>query len=117
MNMFYQFKEIAYSNIQRFGKRITLIKKGTSTYVAGQGVVNTDDTQIDFYAIIDSFGNNEIGELIKAGDIKIVVAENDTKYNISDDKVMIDNIKYNIVNINKVYGGEIVITNEIQLRR
>jgi len=115
--MFTQFKDIATANIQRFGKKISLIKKGSSTYVAGQGVVNTDDTQIDFYAIIDTFENIEIGDLIKAGDIKIIVAENGTKYSISDDKIEIDNIKYNIINVNKIYGGDIVITNEIQLRR
>jgi len=115
--MFTQFKDIAYSNIQRFGKKISLIKKGSSTYVAGQGIVNTDDTKIAIYAIIDSFENVEIGELIKAGDIKIIVAENDIKYSISDDKIEIDNIKYNIINVNKIYGGDIVITNEIQLRR
>ena len=115
--MFRQFVHLAREKIKDYGKKISLIKKGTSTYVAGQGVVNTADTSIDFYAIIDSFENVEIGELIKAGDIKIIVAENDTKYSISDDKIEIDSIKYNIINVNKIYGGEIVITNEIQLRR
>jgi len=115
--MFTQIKDMATINIQRFGKEISLIKKGTSTYIAGQGVVNTADTKTNFYAIIDSFESIEIGELIRAGDIKIIVAENDTKYSISDDKIEIDSIKYNIINVNKIYGGGIVVTNEIQLRR
>lgn len=109
----------ATSIINEFGSDVTLQKVATNVYdIATSKTITTAGATIALKAHIQNFDNAEIGELVFSGDVKLIVAwRTDVTYAIDTDKVIIDSVEYNIININPIIAQNKTITLEIQLRK
>lgn len=105
--------------INEFGSDVTLQKIATNVYdIATSKTITTPGATIALKAHIQNFDSSEIGALIFAGDVKLIVAwRTDVTYAIDTDKVIIDSVEYNIININPIIAQNKTITNELQLRK
>ena len=114
-----EMRIVATDLINEFGSDVTLQKVATNTYDIGTGeTITVDGATIALVAHIENFDSSEIGALIFAGDVKVIIAWNSTTtYDIATDKVIIDSVEYNIININPITTQNKVVTYELQLRK
>ena len=114
-----EMRIVATDLINEFGSDVTLQKVATNVYNIATGETETTaGATIALVAHIENFDSSEIGQLIFAGDVKLIVAWNSTTtYAIDTDKVIIDTVEYNIINIEPITTQNKVVTNELQLRK
>ena len=105
--------------INEFGSDVTLQKASSNDYDVATGTtVTIDGAAIALKAHIENFDSAEIGDLIFAGDVKLIVAwRSDVTYAIDTDKVIVDSVNYNIININPITTQNKTVTFELQLRK
>ena len=96
----------------------TLKTATVASYNAASGVksIATTDKSID--VVVDKFAFNEIdGEQVKSSDVKLVMFNNDDTVPSLSDKVVMNGVTYDLINVNPVQAGSKVIIFMLQLRR
>ena len=97
----------------------TLKTAGVASYNAASGVKSTATTDKSIDVVVDKFAFNEIdGEQVKSSDVKLVMFNNDddTVPSLSD-RVVLNGVTYDLINVNPVQAGSKVIIFMLQLRR
>ena len=96
----------------------TLKVANVPTYNAASGVKSTTSTDKSIDVVIDKFAFNEIdGEQVKSSDVKLVMFNNDDTVPSLSDKVVLNGVTYDLINVNPVQAGSKVIIFMLQLRR
>lgn len=96
----------------------TLKTTGVASYNAASGVKSTATTDKSIDVVVDKFAFNEIdGEQVKSSDVKLVMFNNDDTVPSLSDKVVMNGVTYDLINVNPVQAGSKVIIFMLQLRR
>ena len=96
----------------------TLKTVGVAAYNAASGVKSTTTTDKSIDVVVDKFAFNEIdGEQVKSSDVKLVMFNNDDTVPSLSDKVVMNGVTYDLINVNPVQAGSKVIIFMLQLRR
>lgn len=96
----------------------TLKVANAPTYNAASGVKSTTSIDKSIDVVIDKFAFNEIdGEQVKSSDVKLVMFNNDDTVPSLSDKVVLNGVTYDLINVNPVQAGSKVIIFMLQLRR
>lgn len=96
----------------------TLKVANVPTYNAASGVKSTTSTDKSIEVVIDKFAFNEIdGEQVKNSDVKLVMFNNDDTVPSLSDKVVLNGVTYDLINVSPVQAGSKVIIFMLQLRR
>ena len=96
----------------------TLKTAGVASYNATSGVKSTTTTDKSIDVVVDKFAFNEIdGEQVKSSDVKLVMFNNDDTVPSLSDKVVLNGVTYDLINVNPVQAGSKVIIFMLQLRR
>lgn len=96
----------------------TLKTAGVASYNAASGVKSAATTDKSIDVVVDKFAFNEIdGEQVKSSDVKLVMFNNDDTVPSLSDKVVLNGVTYDLINVNPVQAGSKVIIFMLQLRR
>lgn len=96
----------------------TLKVAGVAAYNAATGVKSTTPTDKSIDVVVDKFAFNEIdGEQVKSSDVKLVMFNNDDMVPSLSDKVVLNGVTYDLINVSPVQAGSKVIIFMLQLRR
>lgn len=96
----------------------TLKVAGVAAYNAASGVKSTTTTDKSIDVVVDKFAFNEVdGEQVKSSDVKLVMFNNDDTVPSLSDKVVLNGVTYDLINVNPVQAGSKVIIFILQLRR
>ena len=96
----------------------TLKVAGVAAYNAASGVKSTTTTDKSIDVVVDKFAFNEVdGEQVKSSDVKLVMFNNDDAVPSLSDKVVLNGVTYDLINVNPVQAGSKVIIFMLQLRR
>jgi len=113
-----EMRQISKDLILKFGSDIKLKKPSSSVYDISSGeTVVTPGTETIYKSVIESYSSDEIKGLIQSGDIKMMLADNSVDISISDDKIVFNNIEYNIINVEPLILQNEVITINLQVRK
>ena len=96
----------------------TLKTATVASYNAASGVKSTATTDKSIDVVVDKFAFNEIdGEQVKSSDVKLVMFNNDDTVPSLSDKVVMNGVTYDLINVSPVQAGSKVIIFMLQLRR
>ena len=119
MSLSTNLRATAIALITKYGNDVTYRKQTGTTYDIATGTtVPTYDPDVQLKATYLSYSSDEIVGLIQAGDIKATFSYDATiNFDITSDKIIIDTIIYNIINILPEIAQNNLITNTLQLRK
>ena len=105
--------------IKEFGSTVILKKKASSTYNPATGKVETTEgATITLKGLIESYSSDEVQGLIQVGDIKLMIANDETTlFDLSSDKVVFNSVEYNIINIEPEILQDKIMFYLLQVRR
>lgn len=96
----------------------TLKTAGVASYDVTSGVKSTTSTDKLIDVVVDRFAFNEIdGEQVKSSDVKLVMFNNDDTVPSLSDKVILNGVTYDLINVSPIQAGSKVIIFMLQLRR
>lgn len=111
-------KEQLKAALEIVGSTVTLKKPASKVYdISAGSFITTEGTSDNIKVAIESYTSNEIdGTNVRSGDIKITII-NDNVTLDSKDSIIMDDINYNIVNIEPQKLDDVILAYTIQLRR
>jgi len=117
MELSTQMKQVATDLINQFGSTAILKKPSSSNYDIASGTnIVIAGTQTTHKAHIESYSSEEIKGLVQSGDVRIMVATIDS-ISVSKDKIIFNDIEYNIINVEPIIMQDTVIAYTLQVRR
>lgn len=111
-------RNAAAKYIPKFGKSITLTRKGTPSYNTSTGVATISSASETVYAIVEEYKGNALQDpLIQHGDKKLTIAASLTTKPLVLDAFTIDTETFLIVSVKSIYGQLLPAIYEIQARK
>ena len=119
MSLSTNLRATAIALIDKYGNDVVLKKADSTTYDVPSGTtIVVEGDSIPLKATYVSYSSDEIIGLIQAGDIKATFSyDASIVFDLASDKIIIDTITYNIVNIIPEIAQNNLITNTLQLRK
>jgi len=112
-----EMQKIAKDLLNQFGSTAILKKPSSSNYdIASGSSIVIAGTQTTYKAHIENYKSEEVQGLIKSGDVRIMIATDDS-ISVSKDKLLFNSIEYNIVNIEPNILQDTIIVQTLQVRR
>jgi len=114
-----EMRDLAVELIDEYGKAITVVRESTSFDPAtGETTTTTTDHLVNSAPPEDFAFSRIDGTLIQQGDTVVQVqAKSLTITPLDSDKIKIDGDNWNVVQVGKVYSGELVALFVVHLRR
>jgi hypothetical protein len=108
---------VVIPKIIEFGKPITLKKINATSYNPVTGVYDDDSFTSDSgYGLQTNYNNKDIdGTNIKIGDKELLAVE--IAEPSSNDKIVIDSVEYDVINVSEVKPGTVNMFYRIQIRK
>ena len=102
--------------IDQFGKEITIRKATGITHDTTTASHTRSYTNVTQKAVIEAYKAMELIGMVKAGDFKVVLANEGTEPDVSD-LLQIDGLDYNIVSVEPTYLQEEIVIFTVQARK
>lgn len=110
-------QKAAKKAIARFGGAVTFCLIKVGTYDTATGKVSESITDTALRGVLQDIASREVGDLIQAGDKRLLVAALDlpTAPKVSD-RIVINNVSYQIILIETIEQDNKAITHNLVLR-
>lgn len=108
---------MAKTLIGTFGKSGTIHYNSSGEYntASGKTTVTPSDTTVT--GVVSNYSQSELGEFIQSDDLRWTVAALGLTEPEPNDTATLDALRYQIVNIVRIYTGALVGSYELQLRK
>lgn len=111
------FQRVGANLVRTFGRNITLTYVTGATYSTATGTMTPTTSDVTVRGVISNYREDEIGDLIEEGDLKITVAALGLTEPQLDDTVTIASVAYQVVGVDHLSVGTNAALYEIQVRR
>ena len=110
-------QKVAQKVVNKFGGLVDVKIVSRGTYDTATGTVTETETANEIRGVLDQVRANEISDRIRATDKKLTIAAIEFNGNLDlDDRVVIENVSHEIVQINTIEQDNLPIIFDLFLR-
>jgi len=117
MSLGKSLQKVAQKVVNKFGGLVTVNLVSRGTYNTATGTVSESETANEVRGVLDQVSASEVSDRIRATDKKLTIAAIEFNGNIGlDDRVVIEGVTHEIVQINTVEQDNLPIIFDLFLR-
>lgn len=111
-------RNLAARLFRKFGTLVVFRRITQGAYNPATGKVGSTNTDTNVRGRLDDYADRELDNRIAAGDRKLTIAAIDLPYEPgTSDRVVIANVVYDVIRVQRTLGVNDAVTFELQLRR
>lgn len=117
MGLANSLQKTASKLVKKLGAEVTIRSVTHGAYNTSTGTASESISDAVIKGVVEDVNNREVGELIRAGDRRLIIAAKDvTAAPVTSDKVLISNVVHQIVRVRTIEQDNKAITHELILR-